>query len=205
MSKREAYRVSKNRDVYRTLQLYYERGFNNEGKSIVILSEQEETIRVRWEAAFALMCNFHSPNQAGTKLRSTFDISAETAMRDVRNAIRLFGDVNRSNKEGKRYILFEYAMRCFQLAANSNPPQVDQMNTAVLNMIRISGVDKEDMEIPDYTADEIKQVIIRIHPSIVDKKPSKDLEAEIRKLLAPKKHKDFNIEDATIIDDRRKE
>lgn len=199
--KRPAYlKPAKDVDIYQRLQLFYEKGFNNEGKAIVILTDSENHIRERWEAAFTMLVSFHSPSQVQTRMQSAYKISNTQAMHDVRNATRLFGDINKSSREGKKYILYELAMKCFQLANECRPPKVDQMNAAVANMIKITGADKDEQDIPEYKKEEIKQVIIQLHPEILAKnKTTKDLEAEIKRLIAPKKKNDQIFEDAVII------
>src|SRR5690606_4350192 len=144
MGKRLAQKNLKERDVFKTLQIFYEKGLTPEGKPAILLSEFEEKIRVRWESAFTLLCNFHSPKQAATQMEIVYGVSQDTAMRDVRNATRLFGDVNKSSKEGKRYILYEYAMKCLMMAKDAG--DLKEMNAAMSNMIKISGVDKEDLD-----------------------------------------------------------
>jgi L-lactate utilization protein LutB len=62
----------------------------------------------------------------------------------------LFGDVTRSYKDGIRHILYEFAMKVFQLAAGRKnefkqpDPDLKAMNVAIKNMAMLKGLDKED-------------------------------------------------------------
>lgn len=132
------------------------------------LTEKEEEIRKRWSAAFSLQLNYHSPEQCVPVLMQEFSISKAQAYRDVRNATALFGDVNKSDKEGKRYILYEYSMRLMQEAIKKN--DLDAWGQAINKMIRLARLDEEDqaqinpekLESNDYKLvlpKEIKQML----------------------------------------------
>lgn len=114
----------------------------------VILTEKEEEIRKRWSACFSMLTQYHSIQQAVHVMQQQFDISEAQAYRDARSAIELFGDVTKSEKEAYRHILFEYAMKIFQLAASKN--DMAEMNKALASMIKIKGLNKEDSDIPDF-------------------------------------------------------
>ena len=83
------------------------------------LTEKQEVLKNRWEAAYDLLCNYHSPQQATPLLMQKHGLSKAQAYRDVKNATNLFGDINETRKEGMRHILYEYAMKTFQMAAKS--------------------------------------------------------------------------------------
>lgn len=121
------------------------------GEDICKLTEKEEEIRRRWEAAFAMLLNFHSRAEVAQKLSETQGISVTQAHRDVNDALRLFGDVYKSNKEGQRHILYEYALKTWRLAASAKPPDIGQMNKAISNMIKITGIDKDNPDMPDFS------------------------------------------------------
>lgn len=122
-----------------------------EGEEYVTLTPVEVEQKKRWETCFTMLCNFRSPEQVIALMTEQFSISKATAYRDYRSAVKLFGDVGKSNKEGTRYVLFEYSMRCFQLAASAKPPDIDQMNKSITNMIKLKGLDKEDPDAPDFS------------------------------------------------------
>lgn len=115
----------------------------------VKLTEKEEVIRERWSACFTLLCQYHSPQQAVGVIQQKFGISEAQAYRDVKNAIELFGDVTSSDKQAYRHILFEFAMKIFQLAATKS--DLSEMNKALNTMVKIRGLEREDPNMPDFS------------------------------------------------------
>lgn len=123
---------------------WYEKGDN-----YVQLTPIEEEQRKRWTACFSLLCSGRSPQRTAKIMSKFFGISESTAHRDVRSAIKLFGDVNKSDKQGLRNLLFEYSMKAFNMAVRTK--NIDQMNKAIANMIKVKGLDLEDPDIPDFS------------------------------------------------------
>lgn len=113
------------------------------------LTDKEKSIKERWTAAFSLLCNYHSPQQAVNVLVKEFQISEAQAYRDVKNSMELFGNVTESDKQAYRHILFEFAMKVFQLAATAK--NLPEMNKAIATMVKIKGLDREDPDIPDFS------------------------------------------------------
>jgi len=68
--------------------------------SRIVLSPLEEGMKKRWEAAFSLLLNFKSREQAVKILQQQFGGSLATAYRDINHALALFGDITKSRKEG---------------------------------------------------------------------------------------------------------
>ncbi len=114
------------------------------GSDKIILSHKDQEIRDRWEAAFSLLVNYHSTENAIPVLKTKYEISRAQAYRDIINAKRLFGDITQSSKEADRYILFELSMKTFQLAAKQSPPHIEGMNRAIANMIKLKGLDRDE-------------------------------------------------------------
>lgn len=107
----------------------------------VRLSEKEEQIRIRWSKAFTLLNQFHSVQQVVQVLMREHNISEAQAYRDIKSSTELFGDVAYTSKEAYRSILFEYAMKIYQLAASKH--DLGEMNKALAIMVKIKGLDKE--------------------------------------------------------------
>lgn len=128
------------------------------------LSQKHEDIRQRWTAAFTLLCSYHSVQQAIPVHRSTFKISEGQAYRDFKEALRLFGDVMKTEKEGLRQVVYEYAIKTFQLAAKNGDYKA--MNQAVNNMMKLQGLDREDPDLPDFAKMKPALNIIMIPDSI---------------------------------------
>lgn len=114
------------------------------------LTAEEKVRKEQLEAAHGLLVNYHSLEQAVPLLVGRYGISKATAYRRCNEAIRLFGDVTRSYKDGIRHILYEFAMKVFQLAAGRKnefkqpDPDLKAMNTAIKNMAMLKGLDKMD-------------------------------------------------------------
>ena len=131
------------------------------------LTKKQEDLKVRWEAAYDLLCNYHSPQQATPLLMQKFSISKAQAYRDVKNATNLFGDINATRKEGTRHILYEYAMKTFQMAAKNH--DFAEMNRAIANMIKLKGLDKDDPNLPDFSRLEPTTQVIQLNPEFLQK------------------------------------
>lgn len=106
-------------------------------------------MRERWEACFSLLCQYHSPQQVVNVMTQRFGISIPQAYRDLRNSTELFGNASKSNKDAYRHVLFEFAMKIFQLAATKT--DLTEMNRALLTMVKLKGLDREDADLPDFS------------------------------------------------------
>jgi hypothetical protein len=111
------------------------------------LSSIEDDLRIRLESAYTFLCKFHSNEQTKKLLINQFNYSPAQAYRDIRSALDLFGDVIKTKKEASRYILYEMGMNNYQLAASKT--DLEQMNRALTNLIKITGVDRDDFDLPD--------------------------------------------------------
>jgi hypothetical protein len=108
------------------------------------LSDKDKELREQLEAAWSLLVQYHSFEQAVPLLKSRFDVSRATAYRLLNQCTQLFGDVTQVSKQGLRHILYEYSMKVFQLAATQKPPELAQMNRAIKNMAMLKGLDQND-------------------------------------------------------------
>lgn len=132
----------------------------------VELSPKVEKIRLRWSKAWTLLNNFHSPSQAAMVLEKETGVKQAQAFRDVRNAINLFGDVNKSSKEGYRHILYEYSMKALQLAIKDK--DLTEMNRAIANMAKLKGLDREDPDIPDFSRLDIGTIEVNVPQDMME-------------------------------------
>jgi hypothetical protein len=112
------------------------------------LSESDKQRRDELVAAHGLMVGGKSLEQTVKLLCGRFDIGRTTAYRRCTECTILFADVTKTHKEGVKHILYELAMKAYQLAKKSTDkfgnPDVKGMNGAVKNMILLKGLDKED-------------------------------------------------------------
>lgn len=122
------------------------KGYMMYGENRVPLTKKEKDILVRWDAAFTLLVNYHSNEQAIPLLMTRYKISRAQAYRDIRAARDLYGDINKTSKEADRIIALEWTIKTFQLAAKQRPPDLENMNRAISNYIKLKALDREDPE-----------------------------------------------------------
>lgn len=102
------------------------------------------------ETAHSLLVNFHSLENAAKTVGERYGLSRATAYRRCNEAIRLFGDVTRSYKDGIRHLLYEYSMKVLALALGRKnefklpDPDLKAANAAIKNMAVLKGLDKDD-------------------------------------------------------------
>lgn len=115
----------------------------------IILTAHEQAVLARYEAAWALLVAFKSTEQTINKLMSGYELSRAQAYRDIANCKQLFGDVVRSSKEAERHILKEMAMRTAREAIKQGPKFLKEVNKAIANLIKITGIEHDDPSLPD--------------------------------------------------------
>jgi hypothetical protein len=116
----------------------------------VVLSQHQLEVLTRLDAAWSLLLAKKPEEKAVTKLMSRFSISRAQAYRDLGDCKNLFGDVVKSNREADRYLLREMAMETYSMSKKAG--EFKEMNKAVDNLIKITGVQKDDANIPDAEA-----------------------------------------------------
>jgi hypothetical protein len=95
-----------------------------------------------------------------------FGISEAQAFRDIKNSTSLFGDVKISEREGFNHILFEYAMKAYNMARKEG--NINQMNKAISNMIIIKGINKDIPNLPDFSMFQPHEFKIDIPKEVTD-------------------------------------
>jgi hypothetical protein len=113
----------------------------------VKLSKQEKEKIGRIEAAFILLRK-HTMLDAAKIMTKGMKISRSTAYEDLRIAIRIYGDMTKASKEGRRMLLYEKAERVYHKAEEKG--DLASMNKAVANMNKIAGFENEDPDLPDW-------------------------------------------------------
>ncbi len=106
------------------------------------LHKGDEQIMRRWLKIWNLLLNYHSGSQAVTAhLKMCAEdpeigaISERTAWYDLKNATRIWGNLNEVPYHASLVLLSEYAMKSFQLAAQQR--NVKEMNRAIAEMREI--------------------------------------------------------------------
>ncbi len=118
----------------------------------VKLSEKEKRQRDRWSFAWTCLMNKRVTAKVIEMLQSEYSISDGQAYQDIRNAKKLFGDVNETTKQAERNFLSELALHTFHEAAKAQ--NFNQMNKAVANLIKLKQLDQEDPE--NYDEENMK-------------------------------------------------
>ncbi len=135
----KTYQLTENTLMER-IRLYYRE--NHE------LSEADNQIMIRWEAAHALILSAtESDRHIVNTLMKRFDISIRTAYSDIRNALMLFGDVRLSTKEGIRYLVTQWSVELYTMAKQAK--NLPMMQRALERLTKANNIDKEDMDYPD--------------------------------------------------------
>lgn len=125
------------------------------------LTKHQDQVRRRLLVAHSLYLEAAPRKDIKSKLMKRYSISAEQAYRDIRHAIRLFGEVNKSEKEGERHMLKELALETFREARKQH--DLKQMNAAISNLIKLGGHDREDPDAPDW-----EKLKAGLYPIILD-------------------------------------
>lgn len=163
------------------------RDFVQDTRGLAVLSEVDERIFQRLKGAWVHMIDKgSSPQATAMLLMELHDISYVQARMDVKNAISIFGDASRVQKEGMRQIIGEGIMRDRVRAAEKEDWQAVAKFDA--NLIKIFGLDKEDPDLPDFAKLEPHVFIIAM--------PESQME-NLKKMLAQPGTIDLNqVEDA---------
>lgn len=128
------------------------------------LTKKQEDQKTRYEEAFCLLLDAKTERQTRDILTKKHGVNPTTAWRWIKDAIRLFGDINKARKEGYREIVWSYQMEVFQLAKEDG--DLEAMNRAIANMIKIRGLDKEDPDIPDFSKLEGHEYKIQLDKAV---------------------------------------
>lgn len=125
----------------------------SEEGGVEALAEADRKVMQQIEAAYGLLLNYHSMEQAVPLLVAKFDISRATAYRRCTASMKLFGDVKKVPKEARRAILQEYTMKVLQLALSASPPNLTDALNAIRTMATLAQLQRPDeQENPANTA-----------------------------------------------------
>ncbi len=111
------------------------------------LTPKQEEIKDRWLSIFSLRLNFHSRLQAINAYidqwkQKEIVISQSQAYKDYSNAMRLFGDVHKADRQASLVILAEYAHKNLLMAfKQKNPIAVSAALTKYEKYLEIDRID----------------------------------------------------------------
>lgn len=116
------------------------------GDDAIILTAKEIEIKKRYELAWHYLCEFKSVQESVQCLLDDYPgLSQAQAYRDIANTKRLFGDITKNSKAADVFLLSEMANFTFLMAKESY--DVEGMNKAIANLIKIKGLDKDDTDV----------------------------------------------------------
>jgi hypothetical protein len=123
---------------------------SNESQDLTVsgLTEHEQQLCIRWNEAWTLIRNYHSTSDAAAILMKRFPISRATAFRDCANAMSLFGDLNKSNKEGIKHLSTEMIKDGAKIHRAMNDG--DGLIKAGVAIAKVNGVNVTDPDLPDF-------------------------------------------------------
>lgn len=108
------------------------------------LSQKDKIMHSELEAAYALILNYHSFEQAWPLLAKQFSMSRATCYRRLVDSQNLFGDLKKVKKEGRRAVLLEFARKILQVALSQRPPDVRGALAAMKFEANLSGLLRAD-------------------------------------------------------------
>lgn len=128
------------------------------------LTESQAAIHERWIAAYAKMKSGVSEGERIEIHMKEFGIERSAAFRDFANALNLFGDVQKAEKEGMRWVLYGFALDAYNLAKAAGNHK--GMSQAVGQMTKLLGLDREDPEMPNFKDLESGHILIAVPAEI---------------------------------------
>lgn len=134
----------------------------------VELTTKEEELLERYREVFTILLNQKSKNRAARIIATQFGYNSVTqAYRDLKAAEDIFGKVNETDKQILRQIATEMAIEAYEIAkATKNLPE---MNKALANMIKANGLEREDVDLPDFGKLMMPKVEITLTPEFLEK------------------------------------
>lgn len=128
------------------------------------LTDKQEEIRKRLAAAYALLRTGITMTDAMATFAKEWDVSEPQAYRDFRAAIDLFGDVQKAEKEGIRWIVYNLALETYVKAREAS--DFKAMAQAVDRMSKVMGLEKDDPDLPNFEKMTIANILLAIPPEV---------------------------------------
>lgn len=165
------------------------------------LSETHQRIHQRWISAYAKMKSGTSEGERIAIHMEEFGIERSEAYRDFARALNLFGDVQKAEKEGMRWVLYGFALEAYNLAKEAGSHK--GMSSAVAQMTKLLGLDREDPDMPNFKDLESGHILIAVPKEIEDalKSMLKSGVMNFSKLRPPGESIPVEIPEAEIVHD----
>jgi hypothetical protein len=108
------------------------------------LNAADKTTHAELEAAYALILNYHTFEQAWPLLARQFELSRASCYRRLADSQNLFGDLKKVKKEGRRTVLADFARKLLQLCLGQRPPDVKGALAAMKFEANLTGLLRAD-------------------------------------------------------------
>jgi hypothetical protein len=158
----------------------------------VELTEDHKELWKRIDHAWALLVdtkNVKTDVEKTDVLCYTYKVALNTAYQYLQWAKELYGDIQDGNKSANRAIVFAYAQEAFKMGSMTR--NAGAMSSAVAQMVKILGLDRDEPELPDFSKikpptivlglpeETQKQLLMLVQAGVVDltkSAPAKDAE-----------------------------
>lgn len=205
--------INSKQDLFDKIESYYLKN--------TTLSPKEEEICERWELAFALLCQHRHKKTAISKYLAKFEregnpISLPQAYRDFSSAEKMFVPMRKYNKEFLRLTIIESAIRTIKecdhrskkASTNKDWEAIQKIkDKAELRIMKASGLDINDPDIPDFSLLQPHQFVIEAPDHI--KKMFENITAkgvvDITTLMGALSNQAQDIDHEIILDNREEE
>ncbi len=151
--------------------------FYMDATGAVKLTPKQDELRKRWESAYSIFCQWGETSEDQKDMVEMFqalhknddgeELSRAQAYRDIRNAINLFGDVNKNTKEGIRNIINQTVFKGIQMAISTK--DLDNLSRLLSVLVKNNGTDKDDPDLPDLSKIQPNLQVIKIENNFIEK------------------------------------
>ncbi|MGL4581606.1 MAG: hypothetical protein ACRCVU_01350 [Flavobacterium sp.] len=143
------------------LRAYYIDPANHE------LSEHVDKLRIRYQHAYNLKMSYFSNKQIVTIWQNEYGLSQAQAYLDIKDALNLFGEVNKLSRDAKRNLLYEYSTALLQRARERGDQKSEAKAIDLLG--KYSGLSEEDIAQFNPEKFENKEIAVAIPKELQDK------------------------------------
>lgn len=146
------------------------------------LSDHEEKVKIRWNAAFTFQLNnIESDREICTKLVKMFAISDTQAYRDIACARNLYGDVRKSSKDGLRYLVTQWLIEMLAIAKTEK--DFKAMERLAGRIIMANNLNMEDSDLPDASKIQPPIQILAISLNFMNSKYADSIDSTTKEKL----------------------
>ena len=164
------------------------------------LSDHDQKVRGRWEAAYSMLINQNSIEREVVKmLMKVYDISEMHAYRDVHNCTRCFGPVRGTDRQALRNMVTQWAIEDYRKASVINDFRAK--DKALDKIIKANNLDKEDMELPDPSKIQPPVQLLTINYNFLNTEYFKLIDPKAQEALLALNQKVMALIDASPIAD----